>query len=261
VTITDKKCRLVEILERASRNVPAPLGFAAAPTQARRTMVLVAAIPPDNDLAKAAVANGADALIVRPDGAGAISSDAWDELSSSVKDVPAGLELAAGAEDDYPSSDYLVAPLKGAPASLIKAAPAGLFVSINARYPVFWLRALPSLKVAGIFVTPPKEAGPLSIEDLLRFRSLAGMAGLPVLAILPTSANPDNLALLRDAGVVGVIVEVASGDEGSLGRLSVYAEAIRSLPPRPTRRDSGARVSLAPPEAPEPDDEDEEEFK
>jgi hypothetical protein len=77
------------------------------------------------------------------------------------------------------------------------------------------------------------------VQELLRVRRIAALARTPLLTEVKPDADTDLLQALREAGVVGVIV-----DSSAIGKLDSLKQRIAALPPRGRKREEKAEAVL-----------------
>jgi len=104
------------------------------------------------------------------------------------------------------------------------------------------LRAVSQLAVDALLPTEDKQSGLLTIHQLLDYHRLIGFAGKPSLATLPRELA--DLAALRDAGIKGVVMELAGKDAQI--RLDEVRKSIDKLPRSKKQKSKGASPALVP---------------
>jgi hypothetical protein len=106
----------------------------------------------------------------------------------------------------------------------------GLVLSLEADTDDTTLRLLGDMGLDALIV--PGPGGKLSVSELLGFRRLAALARTPLLTEVKSDADTDLLQALREAGVVGVIV-----DATGIAKLEGLRERIAALPARGKKKE------------------------
>lgn len=254
--------RLLEKLRRAVRaEPPRPIGFGRVAADAVRVppIVLIGRLEAwDPDLVGRLKAAGIDTVVLpggdQPPQAEALASLTWGvELAGNLTAELLGRYFEAGVDFAVLEPD--------APAELL--GPEGRYLRLTPEFPDGLLRALDLLPVEGFCLRAPAAGEVLTVSDLMVFLKFAAVSRKPVLYELGRLPAPAELPVLRDAGVVGLVVPAAAA---GLEALAGLREAVDKLP---RRRAAGAEqpvVTIPSPSAPtptsapapEPDEEDEE---
>ena len=113
------------------------------------------------------------------------------------------------------------------------------------------LRALASLRPTAALA--PAAAFPLSVAALVELRRVAMLIGAPLGIAAPADIAASDLELLRDSGVVGLLLSEADADQ-----IAALRQRIIDLPERKPRRDSDDVQPLLPTTRLDAGDDDEE---
>ena len=97
------------------------------------------------------------------------------------------------------------------------------------------LRAVSTLRPA--LVIGPAATEPLPVASLIELRRIALTVGAPIATPVPATAGTDLLEILRDSGVVVLILDSPSADE-----VTALRARIAQLPLSPRRRDDDGPV-------------------
>ncbi len=239
--------KLGQLIRRALRREPAPLGFGVGPRTTSPPMLVLAA-PTDLEGVRRAVDQGAHALLLPWEQAQALAG-AMKEVS-----IPWGVRLPAARAALLPplqeaGLDFLVLHPRESEAAVLLNEGLGLVAEPPPEASDTELRLLGELPLEAVLV--PAPSSPLTVAQVLALRRFTFLAQLPGLAPLPSGADASYLRSLLGAGVVGVI---AAPQE-----VQALRQLIASLPP-PRRREerrepvlpliSPARAA-PPPEGPE----------
>jgi hypothetical protein len=196
--------KFIERLKQVSQPPPPPMGFRASRNNEKRPKLqLVAAVQADVPPDKLAIA---DAVIV-PDAKSGFEGVVWgvrlrpkDRIDSVIK---------AGA-------DFVVLPAESAVISADKKI--GKALEINESIADALLRAVNELAVDA--VTLAEDGGGLTWRRLMTFERFAGILNKPVLVQAAADSTAEELQMIWQTGVSGIIVKVAGDtDEGALATL------------------------------------------
>jgi hypothetical protein len=235
--------KLRAMIQDAARVSRAGLGFGSSGARKGGSLLLLAR----GDGSKfGPVAKYADALL-------STSAKARDEASP---DVARGLDVADAGSDEWQESaanfNFLVVG-EETPASALLSEEMAYLLRAPLDMPDSLLRSLEPVSLDGLVVA---VNGSLNLRDQLALVRLAGFTHKPLFAELKRLPSPIDLEVLRDSGVIAVLLDAAAGE-------SAFAEvrkSIEGLPPRRRRRDEreGPSVSLQATTVPA---EEEEEFE
>ncbi len=224
--------KLIDKLGRIGRAGPR-IGFGAANDSRDALMGIVAVLrSADAALAKQAVTQGADAILISDHPGGKRAKGPLAKLLGVGEGVPCGAE--APASSDAGPWDFALVTTGDALDGLLTAQDLDLLLRLPAGAPEATLRALEAMPIDGVVVEAPQ--GPLTLDALLPCYRAAAATRKPVLAQAPLTAGAPLLTALRDAGVAAVMVEVT---EATVGSLAPLRQAIKELPPK--RRAKGPK--------------------
>jgi hypothetical protein len=225
--------KLVERLNRIGKSGAAPIGFGRVAGAPEPALGIVAALNGnDKGLAKKAVEQGALAVVLHNGDKGA--------AKDAGLDVPCGANLSGNCA----AWDFIIAGAGN--------------VEIVLRLPDEpsddLLRTLEALPIDAVVLTAPPS---LTAERLGQLYRVTRSTQKHVLAAAGADISKAALIALRDAGVTGLLVNVAKDSVEGIGSLK---KTIASLPPKkaktPSRRPAATLPSVraAEPAAPTPDD-------
>ncbi len=256
--------KLREKLRRAIRaEPPRPLGFGRVPADAVRVppVVLIGHLDAwDPNLVGHLKAAGIDTLILpgsnQPPEAEVLAGLTWGvELGGNLNAELLSRYFEAGA-------DFVLLEPE-APAELLSP-DGGRYLRLTPDFPNGLLRSLDLLPVEGFCLRAPAAGEALTVSDLLVFLKFAAVSRKPILYELGRLPTQTELPVLRDAGVVGLVVPATFANLEALGDLR---EAVDKLPRRRAVGTEQPVVTVPPPSvptptptapAPEPDEDDEE---
>jgi len=254
--------KLIQRIERLGKDTPAPLGFGAATRRKPApTMVLIASTADANAAAKLQDVSVDGVLYTAENSKGADLAKA----SSNLKDIPWGIRVASPTADqvrDLVEAGCDFVSLTGLTASLgaLQNDELGKFLVVPADMKEEHAHSLEVLPVdAATFADT--IALPLNLEGLMKLAAVRGEIGCPFLIPVDGILTAWELECLRDIGVEGIIVDLASTDvEG----VTALAKAILELPRRRSRNEPSSpslpRVT-AQTQAGEADDDDDDDYE
>ena len=251
--------KLIQRIERLGKDTPAPLGFGAATRRkAAPTMVLLVSTADPSAAAKLEDISLDGVIYTSPAAKGADLAKA----SSSLKDVPWGSQVEILTVDQVKElvdagCDFIT--LTGTTASLeaLQSEDLGKFLVVPAGIKEEHAHSLEVLPVNAVIFADVVSA-PLNLESLIALAAVRGEIGCAFLIRVNGTLSAWELECLREIGVEGVIVDLASTDAEALTAL---AKAILDLPRRRSRSEMSSpslpRVS-ARAQAVEADDDDDD---
>lgn len=227
--------RLADRIKRAARPGAAPMGFGVV-TERRPSLTMLCLLRLSKEQMGKAAAEAADAVIVSGLDAG--------KLGQAVKkmgDLPVGLRLesakgAAVAGARGAGADFVLLD-EGASAEAVLEEGVGLVLTVARDASDTDLRVLAGLPLDALEV--PTMEQPLTLREMLELRRLSLFSQTPLLVEVPPEIDASGLHALREAGVVGVILDGTHAD-----KLAALREAVLSLPPRGRRREERAEALL-----------------
>ncbi len=255
--------RLIDKFQKASRVTATPMGFRTTrPTEQPPKMIIIAAVNAGNPLNGDDFA-GVDAALLRFSGT-ALTARSLQKIASSLPDIPWGIydeddENKKGAEA---GADFILLSAASQINAISKDSKVGKILEVDSSLDDGLLRALNDLPVDAVLLTlTPEEKGPLVWHQLMIFQHLANLISKPLIVPVPAGITEEELKVLWDAGVDGIIIEA---EEGQAEALKNLREAIGKLPPRAGRKRGRMNVLLPraaaeTTQAAPPDEEEEEE--
>jgi hypothetical protein len=235
--------KLADLLRRATRAEPAPIGFAAGARKTPPSMLVVALIGESWARgAGEAAAAGADALLLTGEPPEKELADALSKADGR----PCGL-LAPAADAGQTSQlrtagiDFLVLEPQG-PSTPLQDEGMTFLLRVRDEFTDIQLRTLDTLPLAALYL----ETGPpaFTILGQMELKRISGLARKPLLVPVQADVEQHDLFALRDAGVGMVAVDAV--ERGGLDLIRRLLPAIAALPHRRRpRSDDGTAVSLA----------------
>ncbi len=255
--------KLIDKLKRASEPVSRPMGFGlnrAAPPRPR--LLLVASLAPAEVAKCADLAGGADAALLRfPKLA---EAGALGKCAEAAPDMPWGVWLsdASGvAEKPRLAGDFVIFPLSGTPLRAFSGLKAGKILELEPSLPAGLAAAVNELPVNAVLIK--QEAGsPLTWQGLALLQQFASLLSKPLLAVVPGELSGEELEMLWEAGVDGIVVAAAPGQiaklRGAIDKASFSAKRRRGRVRALVPHISGGAERVEREAEPEPEEEEEE---
>ena len=242
--------KLADAIQRSQRTDVAPMGFGAGRATSKPSL-LVGLITAD-----AAAIAATPAAVILLDGRGrSPSKDDLTTARTAAAQKPLGLwSTVAGAdaakELQAAGVDFLLFDPEATPAAALLEEELGYVISLPPAPEELYLRSLESLNLEGLYVDTAPTAPTVAQQIELNRIGLLGRK--PLLVRVAADASRDDLQSLRGAGA-GVILA-----EGTPERIAALQETVLALPPRRTRREERATVSLPRGQAAQPEEEDDD---
>ena len=234
--------KLTDLIKRAGRTEPEPMGFGAAARQHLPTLLLVALAGERWARAAAeAIDAGADALLLT----GRPSDKEIEETVAAAKDHACGL-LAPDASAEQlqrlheAGLDFAVIG-PGAPAAAIADEKLTLAYHLRDDLTDIQLRALDAMPFVVIYLE--RDAAPTTVMRLIELQRIAGLARKPLLIQIALDSGKAELTALRDAG--GALVAIDMKERNAAETLRKLRETIDALPRRRLHRDERPNVALS----------------
>lgn len=246
--------RLVEQLRQIVRGPVQPLGFRAASSSSKSPpMVLIACLAESPARAAAAAKESADAVVLK-------GAQSRGKLSASLGELPWGASLVQAADEQLTQlkgegCDFLVFAATEAPPAVLLEEEMGKIVEIDPSLADGLVRAIEQLPIDAVLIGGEPS---LSVHRLLECQRVANLVRKPLIAVAPLDMAQQDLEGLRQAGIVGVVVEATAEAKEGLLRLR---QTIDALPPsrRGRRERADALLPRVGPTETTPVEEEEEE--
>ena len=162
------------------------------------------------------------------------------KMANAVPDIPWGAWLEADARGQLSrignlGCDFVVFPAAGTALAAPPDDDVGMVLQIEPLVPDGQLRAINDLPVDAVLVTAEQGQGAsLTWHELMLWRRFTGLLAKPLLVSIPPGATTDELQMLWDAGIGGVVV--AAGPDSPAGEVKRLREAIDGLKPPSPRK-------------------------
>lgn len=240
--------KLADAIRRSQRIEAAPMGFGAARSTQKATMLVgyLSDGPANIDKAREA---GADFILAKSNAkeVTAAEAQAW---GAGAAGVPLGIwgAVSATAELHKKGLDFLVIEPEKTPAAALLNEELGYVLTLPAEPEEVFLRSLEPMGLDALYLSAVPS--PFTVANQIDLTRIAALARKPLACSLRADIDKTDLQCLRVAGVVVLLVE---GDPAGVKQLK---ETVLSLPPRRQRRDERAVVSLPRGQVPAENDDD-----
>ena len=246
--------KLSDRLKEVSSGVVRPLGFGlSVPRPQSLPLLLVALMDSlEQQIVSQVVKEGAE-VVLAP--AGPVTDEKTLKAMVSARDGALwGGVLEAGGRDEIErleraGCDVVLLRSGALAADTLIPEKVDKLLEVDPAWPDILVRGLGQLPVAAaVFRIQAGET--MSIQQLLQCQRIVGLAQKPILVTLPPTVGTEALALLRDAGVSGVMV--------APGMVKDFRTALKELPPRKPRERPDAVLPIGLLGSHEESEEDEE---
>jgi len=225
--------KLIDKLNQMAKAVPQPIGFRTAQSASTKTKILLIA-----SLAQANNVSGADAVLITKLSSGAKTIQ---KIAQSLPDIPWGLFLGdidrRGIRPMVEAGcDFVVFPASTA-LDIPEGDKIGKILQVEASLSEGLLRAVNELPADAVLIASEQEGEySLTWRHLMLFQRFADLLTKPLLVSMPLNVTANELQILWETGVDGVVVEVGSGQP--VGRLEELRQTIDKLtfPPRQRKK-------------------------
>ncbi len=259
--------KFIERLDHISEGAPAAMGFGVQRGQKAPGMALLAIVSGSDSKAVQQVAE------LKPDGALVSGVDDPAKLKEACKalgeGIPWGSTVTALSEDDAAAyekegCDLIAFALSGTSVAAVGSEEVARILRIDTTMDPEQLRVIDALPVDVLLIDGPTSSAQWSLEDLVTVAGVTRRVNKYVIVETSQLPGPKELEALREVGVNGLAVDVASVPAEKLAELKT---ALGDMPRhRPNRRDRNMALlprsafpsgSSQEPVEPEPDEDDE----
>ena len=254
---------LLDKFERASKGTVQPLGFGGAAKREKvAPMLLLGAIDAGDDAqAKLAIDAGVDGVIVAK--RGATKKADVNKSIKAAKNLTVGVWVDQAAEKDPAGTDFQVFSSESTPIGSLGGENRTNVMQVVPELEDGLLKTIEHLPV-DVFLVSLADAEELTVSQLMRLARVRGVTSRWLLAHLAKLPTQVELEQLREAGVSGIVVDLANQDANGLKEcMAALVELPHDVPERNKHRNvatlpsAGLRAAApARRTEPEPDDDD-----
>jgi len=192
--------RFIDKLKQASQSEPQPMGFRKEKAVSRPRLLLVAEVKAG---AAAGVTEGADAVLLF-----------GEAKKPAVKtDLPVGVKLFGSKAGRLAGVDFVIL-MPEMPVIMVEDEKTGKVMAVEASLETGLLRSLEDLPLDALFITGDGvQAQTVTWQYLMLCKRFAALSSKPVLAAVSPQISTDELQMMWDVGVDGVVaIAKAAGD-------------------------------------------------
>jgi hypothetical protein len=211
--------RFIDKLKQLSQVESQPMGFRKEKSFSKSRLMLVADVEAD---AAAEVVEGADAMMLF-----------GEAKKPAVKsDLPMGVKLFGSKAGKLEGIDFVIL-MPEMPFTIVEDEKIGKVMAVEASLEMGLLRSLDDLPLDALFIIGDgTQAQVVTWQYLMLCKRLAALSNKPVLASVSPQISKDELQMLWEVGVDGVVV--ASQTVGSLKKLRSLIDGLTA--PSKSRR-------------------------
>lgn len=233
--------KLIDKLNQAAKVVPQSMGFMIAHTvKVKPKMLLIASLSQANNIDNLAdYITGADAVLL-PVAKSSRGAKTIPKIAPSAPDIPWGGWLGdidrrgirPIVEGGY---DFMVFPATTALAIPLDDGEIGKILQVEASLNEGLLKAVNELPIDAVLIADKQEEEYfLTWHHLMLFQRFADLLTKPLLVSIPLNVTANELQVLWETGVDGVVAEVGAGQPA--GRLKKLRQTIDKLIFSPRKR-------------------------
>ncbi|HEY42038.1 MAG TPA: hypothetical protein G4O18_09340 [Dehalococcoidia bacterium] len=231
--------RFIDILNRSSQTTAQAIGFRTTKAaQSKHRIQLVAAVSKGTTDNITDYVTGADAGLLRVSKIGS-SASTLKKAIPPKSDIPWGIWPEETSQEEIQKGmksgcDFIVLPA-GATLVVPPDDSIGIIIQIDTSVAEGPLRTLNELPLDAVLVTPQSEIdSSLTWHQLMLLQRFGDLLTKPILVSIPSNTGADELQLLQDAGIDGVVVE--TGPDQPSGETTRLRQMIDGLKPPPTHK-------------------------
>ena len=257
--------KFLDRLDTIREGAPASMGVGPARSEKTPGMALVLLVSSKHKTGAAAASGlSPDAVMV----SGMSGPAKVGELKETLSDVIWGVRAGALSSEDaqaYRDSgcDLLAFELQGTSLGAVYSEDSTRVLCVDPDTAAEDLRDINALPVDIVLVPFPGASAAWTLEDLSRVTKVSGRMGKYVLAEISQAPDTEALKVLRNAGIIGLVLDVSAGADAIKGLRSALMDMPRAGSDRSAGRSTailpGAIYAAAGPPASEPDEDDDDE--
>lgn len=226
--------KLIDMLAKAGQQTPSAMGFSPPDNQdlGGSQIVLVVRLLADNLSANLPLVNktNADAVMVNLNSA---DFETIDKTLATLKTSPWGvssnnLTACEAKKLVEKGSDYIVFQSMSTQASLLNEEDLGVITTVTPDISEETMRALSELPIDAIMFSPDLENLPLTFEEVIDLQKVLGLLNKPLLVGISNKADCNDIELLRNIGVAGLILDLNT--ETDISKIATIRKTIDCLP-------------------------------
>ena len=230
--------KFLDRLDEIREGAPNRLGFGAARAPKTPGLALIVSAG-GKDGATAASGMAPDAIIVS--GMAAVDAGEIGEAAGSVRwgARAASLSSESAATWREAGADPVVFSLANTSLGAVTSKDSARVLVVDSGLPPEELRDINPLPVDAVLVSLPGDPSAWTLQDLSGIARVSARVGKHLLAEVSGAPDGDTLEALRNAGVIGLVVELSLGEEAIAG----LKDALLNMPrPGTDRRNRSSAI-------------------
>ncbi|MFC2059789.1 hypothetical protein ACFLTZ_01685 [Chloroflexota bacterium] len=256
--------KFVDKLGRTSRVVPQPMGFGQTRTISAKPKILLIVSLTDPGVGNMAdCVAGADAglLHISESGAGA---KIIQKMSQAMPDVPWGGWLGESSEGGVKQIvkagyDFVIFSADRTSLAMLQDNKAGRILEVEPALSDSLVRAINELPVDAVLIASGQRDGyRLTWHHLMLFQRFANLLTKPLLVSVPSAVTSDELRVLWEAGIDGIVLEIGTGQSDMLKELRQTIDSTVFPTPRKRNKTEALLPYVSPETITAGEDEEEE---
>jgi len=241
--------QFIDKLNQVARVVPQSMGFRAAqPVSEKPRILLIASLTGASAGGLADYVAGADVSLLRIP---KLSSGAktLKEISRAVPNIPWGgwlknIDKGGIKQVAKAGCDFLVFTAANTPLALLQNDEVGKILEIESSLSEGLLRTVNELPIDAVLIAAEQEGEySLTWHHLMLFQRFANLLTKPLLVSIPPNVTANELQVLWEAGVDGIVIEAGTGQPAN--RLKELRQTIDKLA-FPSQHKRGKAEALLP---------------
>lgn len=253
--------KLIERIKKLGQSEETVVGFGSSRREIRQPTILLIGRTSASNVGSVGDAE-VDAIVVEG------LTEEMNGIASTLKDKIWGVgteklssEQATSLKED--GADFVVFNADSTDAAVLDNDDLAAVLVVNGAIEDEQARGLRSLSIDAVLYIPNEELSELSVTRLGQIQTASSAIGKPTIVVVSDTIGPKQIETLRNAGVVGLLVDLSSTD-----RVVELRETIDNLP-RKKRRSEEPNPPLVPfgggsltvePNEPDEDDFDEDDY-
>lgn len=237
--------RFIDRMMKVIGDAPRPIGFGVSRGTIEKPRILLVASVAQSSAGK--MAGSSDAVLLRASESKS-SSRTVKGAVKALAEVPCGLYLSATGGGEVKDSgetgiDFVVFSVDTSLSVLKKEDKIGKIIELPLTMEAVMVRSVNDLPVGAVLVSGEEgKDNPLTCQTLMRFQLYASLLEKPLLVTVPPNISTDELEMLWETGVIGVVVE--AGSVSDIEKVAALKQAIEKMTFPPRRRRRKMDVSL-----------------
>ncbi|MFC1998451.1 hypothetical protein ACFLVR_02270 [Chloroflexota bacterium] len=256
--------KLLDKLNRAAQGESKPFGFATSASKSALPQILTIAKSQIDVVAKTMPGSNIDAVLLSV----ADVSKAIDSLKNMGKELEPviwGIEATTISKKEAEQlvkigCDFILLKLTNPAPALMSDESLGKLIAVSPSIDDTLIRAMSMLNIDVVVINEDANTKTVTLERLMMYNRLAAIVQQPVLISLPINLAKENLEVLHDTGIKGLILDwTGTATDKKVAELKKAIDALpKSKPARNKKKRFSATLPSISGPSPEEDDDSEE---